>query len=247
MKCKEEWQPSKFILRNGKLRASRNPNEVGISSRLAADLVAQFYDTSLKKHAKGHLLDLGCGKVPLYEAYKNLIENNTCVDWENSLHVNSYLDYSFDLNQKIPLPDEAYDTIILSDVLEHIKNPFLLWSELFRMLKNNGILILNVPFFYWIHEEPHDYFRYTEYALRLMAEENKFEIIELKPLGGAPEILTDILAKLAMKFPFAGKYVAMLLQKTTWLLTNTKFGRKVSLASSHKFPFGYAVIARKTS
>ena len=52
MKNKNNWKPTKFIYRDGKLRASRNPKEVGISSRLGADIVAEFYDINLKKICK---------------------------------------------------------------------------------------------------------------------------------------------------------------------------------------------------
>ena len=80
MKNKEFWKPSKFIYKNKKLIASRDPKEVSISSRLMIDIIAQFYDNYLKLYARGNLLDLGCGKVPLYEAYKDYIIDNTCVD-----------------------------------------------------------------------------------------------------------------------------------------------------------------------
>ena len=72
MKNRDKWRESKFVYnKKGKLIASRNQNEVSVSSRLGADLVANFYDYNLKKYAKGHLLDLGCGKVPFYNAYKH--------------------------------------------------------------------------------------------------------------------------------------------------------------------------------
>ncbi len=69
MKNKNLWSPSKYIFRNGRLIASRNSKEVSISSRLIADIVAQNYEMIIKNHVKGRLIDLGCGKVPLYQAY----------------------------------------------------------------------------------------------------------------------------------------------------------------------------------
>src|SRR6267142_5681608 len=72
MKNIELWRPSKFIYRKNKLMGSRDPKEVGISSRLMADIVAAHYDQHLKQHVGGKLVDLGCGKVPLYAAYRDL-------------------------------------------------------------------------------------------------------------------------------------------------------------------------------
>jgi len=56
MKDKEKWKPSKFTHRNGKLMASRNPDDVAVSSRLSADIVASYYDTYIGRYACGKLL-----------------------------------------------------------------------------------------------------------------------------------------------------------------------------------------------
>ena len=73
MRDSDKWQATKFVYRRGKLRASLDEKEVGPGSRLAADLTAEFYNQSLLEHAKGHLLDLGCGKAPLFASYKELV------------------------------------------------------------------------------------------------------------------------------------------------------------------------------
>lgn len=247
MHNKDKWLPSKYVFRNGKLRASKNKNEVSIFSRVIADLVANFYFTYLGKYAKGKLLDLGCGHVPLYNAYKNFIEDNICIDWDNSYNKNIYLDYSADLNLKLPLNDNDFDTIILSDVLEHIKNPFSLWEEMNRVLKQDGTLLMNVPFYYALHEEPYDYFRYTKHSLKSMAEDNGFHVLYLEPIGGIPEILADIISKSLSQIPLFGNVLALVIQQLTWIFINTKIGKKISNVSSHKFPFGYTMIARKVS
>src|SRR5262249_12991201 len=80
MKDPGGWEPSKFVYRHGKLVASRDTNEVAVGSRLMVDRVARCYDTNLREHAKGRLVDLGCGTVPLYRAYADLVTEVTCVD-----------------------------------------------------------------------------------------------------------------------------------------------------------------------
>jgi hypothetical protein len=77
MKNKEDWKPSKFVYENGRLIGSRDPSEVSISSRLITDVIANFYDQYLKQYARGRLLDLGCGKVPLYATYRELVTDTT--------------------------------------------------------------------------------------------------------------------------------------------------------------------------
>jgi len=245
----ENWKPSKFIYKNGKLRASRNKNEVGVSSRLMTDLVAEFYDGQIKKHVKGRLLDLGCGKVPLYEAYKAFVSENICADWENSLHKNEYLDTTIDLNLNkiLDFHDAEFDTIILSDVLEHLRYPETILKEMYRIIKDKGKILINVPFYYWLHEEPDDYFRYTSYALESILKESGFEIKELNALGGAPEVLADISAKNIQALPYIGKIISISIQSITWYFVKTRLGKKISKLTSRKFPIGYYLIAQKQS
>ena len=243
----ENWKPSKFIYKSGKLRASRNPSEVGIGSRLMVDIIAKFYDCQIKKHVKGKLLDLGCGKVPLFEVYRDFVSEIICVDWENSLHKNEHLDatINLNLNEDLEFYDREFDTIILSDVLEHMRYPETILKEMYRIINYKGKILINVPFYYWLHEEPNDYFRYTRYALESIVKESGFEIIELNALGGAPEILADIIAKNILVLPIIGKIISLSIQSFTWYFIKTRLGKKISRLTSRKFPIGYYLIAQK--
>ena len=245
MKNSDKWQPSKFVLKKGRLVASRNRNEISVASRLVADIVADIYYKNLKNHAKGKLLDLGCGKVPLYGVYQEYITDNVCVDWENTLHKNEYLDFECDLTQKLPFEDRVFDTIILSDVLEHIPSPPKLWQEMARILTKNGKIIMNVPFFYCLHERPHDYYRYTEFALQRFVEDSNLKLVQLESIGGVPEILADILAKHIQRISLIGVPLAMGIQYITEIFIKTALGKKISKKTSETFPFGYFLIAEK--
>ena len=64
--------------------------------------------------------------------------------------------------------DEAFDFILVSEVLEHVTRPHDAAKEIHRLLKPGGTLILTVPFIFPIYDRPHDYFRYTEYGLRYL-------------------------------------------------------------------------------
>ncbi len=246
MKNRNKWQPSKYVYRNGRLIASRNKEEVGLGSRLMADIIAELYDKNLGQHAKGKLLDLGCGKVPLLLAYKDYVTDNICVDWENSLHENEYLDFECDLTKTLPFNDEEFDTIVLSDVLEHIPQPEFLWQEMSRILAKDGRIIMNVPFYLLLHETPHDYYRYTEFALKRFVKGSGLNLLQLKSIGGAPEIMADIFAKNILRLPKIGCSLALFAQWLTASFIKTKLGRKVSEATRGSFPFGYFLIAEKS-
>ncbi|HEY5823144.1 MAG TPA: hypothetical protein VIT44_02190, partial [Cyclobacteriaceae bacterium] len=108
MKNDQLWKPTKFVESKGKLIASRDTKEVNISSRLGADLVAEFYQAEIPRHVKGKLLDLGCGKIPLYATYKSFITQHTCVDWGNTSHKNIFIDREVDLNKALPFNDQEF-------------------------------------------------------------------------------------------------------------------------------------------
>ncbi|MGD0126618.1 MAG: class I SAM-dependent methyltransferase [Terriglobia bacterium] len=245
MQNKGKWVPSKFVLRKGALAASRNRSEVGAGSRLIADIVAGYYGAHIPQYARGRLLDLGCGKVPLYEAYRSYVTENVCIDWENTPHKNEYLDATCDLTQRLPYDDGEFDTIILSDVLEHIPQPENLWREMSRVLKPGGNVLLSVPFYYWLHETPYDFYRYTEFALRRFADSSHFKVRVLDATGGTPEILADLLAKQAQVIPVIGRGVAIVVQSATRVLLKTGLGRKCSEKTRKKFPLGYFMVAEK--
>lgn len=245
MKNRDIWTPTKYIYKNQKLRASRDTKEVGIGSRLIADIIAQVYHENLRHHARGRLLDLGCGKVPLFCAYRDYISDNICVDWENTLHKNLYLDFECDLTKPLPFQDQEFDTIILSDVLEHIPQPDDLWKEMSRILSVDGKIIMNVPFYYWLHEQPHDYYRYTEFALQRFVDNSGLKIIQLRPVGGAPEIMADIFAKNILRIPKIGRLLSIFVQWITFSLIKTTIGKKISKATMDSFPIGYFLIAQK--
>lgn len=219
--------------------------EVGLGSRLIADITASYYEIYIRKYAKGKLIDIGCGKVPFYEAYKDYITDNICVDWENTSHKNDYLDYECDLTKKLPFDEGEFDTILVSDVLEHLSQPEFLWEEIARLLTTGGKILMSVPFYYCIHEAPHDYYRYTEYALHRFAASVGCEIIFISPLGGIPEIIADILAKQFQSIPILGKILATGIQHFTYAFVRTRFGKKMSEKTSIKFPIGYFLVAEK--
>lgn len=245
MKNKDTWKPSKYVYRKGRLRASRDPAEVGAGSRLVAELTADFYGVSLPRYAKGRLIDLGCGSVPLYEAYRTHITDAVCVDWPNSKHRNEHSDIEHDLTRPLPFRDGEFDTLIASDVLEHLPEPEKFWREMYRIAAHGGTVIMNVPFYYPLHEEPHDYYRYTEHALRRFAGGTGFRVLLLKPVGGSPEIMADLLAKHAQFIPLVGRPLALAVQFAARAFVRTRAGKRLSERTGARAPFGYFLIARK--
>lgn len=241
MKNAESWQPTKFVQRGGIWRTSREAREVGIGSRLITDAVARTYGAQLPSHASGHLLDLGCGQVPLYGVYRTLAREVTCVDWSDGRHI----DRCCDLAEPLPFADASFDTVILSDVLEHVPDPALVWHEISRVLTPGGKVIMNVPFLYWVHAHPHDFYRYTNFALERFVRISGLSLVTLHPLGGLLDVLADLAAKLLEKVPLAGAPLAIGLQAAVGAFGRTRLGAHVVAVSARHFPLGYFVVAER--
>jgi SAM-dependent methyltransferase len=245
MRNPDRWSPSKYVQRGDRLVASHDRTEVGIGSRLAADAVAARYAEHLPRFARGRLIDLGCGKVPLYGAYRGLVSEVTCVDWANSPHASLHLDCEVDLGAPLPFADAAFDTVILSDVLEHVSQPELLWREMARLLAPGGHALVNVPFLYGIHEAPHDYFRYTEFALRQFAAQAGMRVELLVVVGGSLHVFADLLAKHLARVPLLGTPLALGIQGAVSLLDRSAWGRRFAEKSGARFPLGYFMVAER--
>ena len=136
---------------------------------------------AVNAYARGHLLDLGCGNKPYRSLYAPLTTSQIGCDViqsdKNSVDVLCPVtDLKFE--------NEKFDTIICTQVLEHVFEHDKMMSEAFRVLKPGGHLILTVPFAWELHEEPYDFFRYTKHALKELFERTGFEIDYIKPNGG---------------------------------------------------------------
>jgi SAM-dependent methyltransferase len=233
------------VLINEKLQTSLDQREVAISSRLNVDLLADSLHRALTNNCRGHVLDLGCGQAPLYQVYRPLCDSIVCADWQNSFHALKYIDINCDLTKPLPFADQSFDTVILSDVLEHIPTPSALLGECFRVLGANGALIGSVPFLYWLHEEPYDYHRYTEHGLRSMATRVGFEVEMIEAYGGGTDVIFDLLGKIAIPHHWRiGPRLADYSYRIGKLVRRGKIGLRLS-TFVRSMPLGYSFVLRK--
>jgi len=139
--------------------------------------------------ARGRLLDVGCGNKPYQPIFAPHVTEYIGIEHEATFiataagHRGTRPDLTYD-GQRLPLPDGAFDTVLNVQVLEHTPRPRVLISEMARVLKPGGLLILTAPFQFRLHEQPHDYYRYTSHGLRHLLEEAGLEIEETFQQGG---------------------------------------------------------------
>ena len=93
----------------------------------------------------------------------------------------SEADFVLDMNKdQLPFEDSSFDLVILSEVLEHLYNPFNAINEAVRVLRKDGLLYVSTPFVFHYHGTPYDFYRYTEFFYKKISEELSLEMVETK-------------------------------------------------------------------
>jgi SAM-dependent methyltransferase len=138
--------------------------------------------------ARGRLLDVGCGHKPYEHIFRPFlseyigIERRDTFALTHAVSAESRPDLVYD-GGRLPFDDASFDTVLNIQVLEHTPEPAALVKEMARVLKDDGQLILSAPFQFRLHEEPHDYFRYSPHGLRALCGAAGLEIVEVHPMG----------------------------------------------------------------
>src|SRR5579871_6848756 len=78
---------------------------------------------------------------------------------------------------------KSFDTVLCTQVLEHVTEPDAFIKKIEKVLTSDGVLILSVPLINPLHEIPYDYYRYTKFGLRHLLEKNNFSVEYIKEEG----------------------------------------------------------------
>lgn len=126
------------------------------------------------------VLDAGAGDAPYAELFAHC--EHVTQEWTESPHAGARsADVIADLHD-LPLPGGSFDGVLCTEVLEHLADPGRALRELHRVLRPDGRLLLTVPFVIELHEEPHDFQRFTSYALERLLDGAGFGVQEIRPL-----------------------------------------------------------------
>ena len=98
-------------------------------------------------------MDFGCGTKPYRTFFQ--VEEYVGVDFENPGHPhdNEQIDIFYD-GKNIPLPDGYFDSVLSSEVFEHVFNIDEVLAEINRVMKSDGKLLITCPFAWNEHEVP---------------------------------------------------------------------------------------------
>lgn len=78
---------------------------------------------------------------------------------------------------------ERFTGVLCSEVIEHVRRPWLALAEIRRVMQPGGLLILTTVTSFHLHGFPDDYFRFTESGLRSLLDDAGFGQIETAAAG----------------------------------------------------------------
>ena len=153
--------------------------------------VDEFFFRQIHMFPKGAaIIDLG-GKKQRKRGYFDIERYGFCVKYAN-LDAATQPDYVCDI-AKVPIGDNSFDGVILSEVLEHLPSPDEVLHEAYRILKPEGSLLICTPFMYPVHADPHDFGRYTGTWYEKHLQEIGFQNIRVEKQGAFLSVMADAL------------------------------------------------------
>ena len=159
--------------------------------RLKRKLTRENLRAFLKEQAtEKSTLDIGSGRTDYSEWFPNRVGIDLACGKSTNLLSDAH---------QLPFSDGSFDTILCTEVLEHLKEPKAAITEMKRVLKKEGKVVLTTCFVYPLHESPNDYFRFTKFVLR--------------PAAGTIESLAVLIQRVALQcdLRYGTRYLFLLL------------------------------------
>ena len=197
----------------------------------------------LAKYATSEkVLDLGSGG----SSYDRFFPNRVTVDIDPDRKPDIVADA-----RSLPFKDGEFDFVLCTEMLEHVKNPFEVESEIRRVTVIGGTLVLTTRFLFPLHDTPHDYWRFTKYGLRNLFKE--WEIIELVDETESFSAIAAILQRLQFQTILKANKVSKLFilvfivvfDRINWLIKKEYGDIKRNKIETNIMSTGYYIVCKK--
>jgi SAM-dependent methyltransferase len=168
------------------------PDPATTASLLPGVIVGEY----LRRHADrigGRLLDLGAGNRPFADWYEPRCSSAISTD----IAAHDGLS-ALSTAELLPFADRSFDTVLATEVLEHVTDHEATLDEIVRVLAPGGRVVVTVPFLYPIHEAPHDHRRLTSHGLEAALARRGLVIDDLSAKGGAFTLAANVVSTVAV-------------------------------------------------
>lgn len=186
-----------------------------------------------QKFIKGRVLDIGSGSRPSYIA--SLPSNITYL--KSEYIAQKGIDFVIDFNKSFGIGSEEVDTILLFNNLYIAEKPEVTFSEIFRVLKKDGCVLISSPYATNEMPEPHDFLRFTSEGLDRLCNSSGFEIVEKKFMGDRFSVCAYAM------HPFFVFSVIRVLANILAVCFDMLIPKRVR--NKHPLPMGYFYVIRK--
>jgi SAM-dependent methyltransferase len=210
---------------------------------LSAYALYQGVERLVTRHVSGRCLDAGSGRAPFKANLRARGVDVVSIDIEDR---GGGVDHLADIQHMPVIGSESVDSVICTEVLEHVPRPRDALREIMRVLKPGGMLILSVPHLSPIHEAPNDYFRYTSYGVSSLLESEGFEIVELEGVGGVFAFLSHGLSMVLFSSAGAIRLTRPLVWRLNYAFLVRALGLLDDVAGMRSlYPTNIVALARK--
>ena len=159
----------------------------GIKSRYTIHRILMGSKLSDFNFTPGYTLDISSEKHASYENDWNIeLKNLINIDIDGKPNILA------DINN-LPFKNNTISNFGCFNVLELVQFPKVAVKEIYRVLNKTGYLVGYVPFLYPIHNQPVDYWRFSNKSLYQILTIGGFENIIIEPLGGRFIVMYDII------------------------------------------------------
>ena len=199
----------------------------------------QIYEC-LNIHLHGISLEFGA-TINRNKTFSNFVLGESKFYYSNKFNDKKSNIFYSDLTKKLKISTNKYNNVLFFNVLEHLSEYNLAFSEIYRIIKKKGNFIGSVPFIYQIHGAPKDYFRFTKHFLELNLKKYRFKQVKVKSLGFGPFV-----ASCSLLYSYS-KYIPLLSQLCLLLayIFDSVIQLFVKTDLKEIFPVGYFFTAKK--
>jgi SAM-dependent methyltransferase len=196
-------------------------------------LCTVMLENSLRQCApfvRGKTLDVGCGRRPYEHTFFAGAEKYVGVDYLSDRSRPDAVCSAL----LLPFAGASFQTVVSTEVLEHVPDPLRAVREMQRVLKPGGHLILTTPMYWPRHEVPYDFFRYPYDGMLHIIKESGLELVKVFNRGRSYAFLGQVLQQV---HPVAARPV-------NWLINAFFLWCDRRLKHDH-LTMGWTVVARK--
>ena len=209
------------------------------TSKLTRDEIDGF----VQRHSTtGRVLDLGARIAPYGKWFPNRVTLDLRATPDVAVVGNGYM---------LPFPNDTFEAVLCTEVLEHLREPQTALDEMFRVLRTDGRLVLTTRFIFPIHDAPHDYFRFTCYGLEHLLR--RFTMVEMREETDSMGALAIIIQRLGFQTALLGSkrlsflwhVAARLTRRLSWVVTEQYGTSPRERVERNIMTTGYLVACRK--